>query len=108
MLGQLRAGNIDKALASLTEDAGERFRSVRIEDTGCGMDEAFIRDRLFSPFDSTKGVTGMGIGAYQSRQYLRSIGGDLRVTSVPGEGSCFVLTLPAPTASNQLAGSVRT
>ncbi len=69
---------------------------MRIEDTGTGMTDAFIRDRLFSPFDSTKGVTGMGIGVYQSRQFLRSVGGDLRVTSTPGHGSCFVLTVPVP------------
>ncbi len=80
----------------VTVDSDARYRSVRIEDNGSGMDEAFVRDRLFSPFDSTKGVTGMGIGVYQSRQFLRSVGGELRVTSRPGEGSCFVLTLPVP------------
>jgi putative PEP-CTERM system histidine kinase len=85
----------------VTVESDARFRSVRIEDNGSGMDEAFVRDRLFSPFDSTKGVTGMGIGVYQSRQFLRSVGGDLRVTSAPGEGSCFVLTLPVPRAPAQ-------
>ena len=58
------------------------------------MDEIFVRERLFSPFDSTKGLTGMGIGAYQSREYLRSEGGDIRVSSATGRGSSFVLTLP--------------
>ena len=79
---------------SIESDAN--YRVVRIEDTGSGMTEAFIRDRLFNPFDSTKGVTGMGIGVYQSRQFLRAVGGDLRASSTPGKGSCFVLTVPVP------------
>src|SRR5690606_31642987 len=33
---------------------------VTIADTGCGMDVEFVRDRLFRPFDSTKGEEGMG------------------------------------------------
>ena len=72
--------------------------SVRIlvEDNGCGMDEAFIRERLFRPFDTTKGDTGMGIGAYESREYVRSLGGDIRVWSSPGEGSRFEVLLPVP------------
>ncbi len=67
---------------------------VRIEDTGCGMDAEFIRDRLFKPFDSTKGLTGMGIGAYESREFVRALGGDIHVRSEPGSGSIFQLMLP--------------
>ncbi|NND67341.1 MAG: PEP-CTERM system histidine kinase PrsK, partial [Halioglobus sp.] len=44
---------------------------IEIEDTGIGMDEDFIRQRLFKPFDSTKGLTGMGIGAFESRDFIR-------------------------------------
>ena len=86
----------DSGSITVALESDSMHRSVRIEDTGSGMTDAFIRDRLFSPFDSTKGVTGMGIGVYQSRQFLRSVGGDLRVTSTPGRGSCFVLTIPVP------------
>ena len=67
---------------------------IEIEDTGSGMDEHFLRNRLFKPFDSTKGLTGMGIGAFESREFVRSIGGDIRVTSAPGEGSLFRIVLP--------------
>ena len=38
---------------------------IEVQDTGCGMDPEFIRDRLFRPFESTKGKNGMGIGAYE-------------------------------------------
>ena len=67
---------------------------VSIADDGCGMDPAFIRDRLFRPFDTTKGDTGMGIGAYESRSYLRSIGGDMLVESAPGQGTTVRLVVP--------------
>jgi putative PEP-CTERM system histidine kinase len=65
--------------------------SVTIEDTGKGMDDTFIRERLFKPFFSTKGTQGMGIGAYQIRETLRSMGGSMRVTSQPGEGTTICL-----------------
>ena len=65
-----------------------------IQDTGSGMTEEFIHTRLFKPFESTKGLTGMGIGAYQARQYIRELGGNIEVTSEPGVGSCFSIKLP--------------
>ncbi|MCW8907292.1 MAG: PEP-CTERM system histidine kinase PrsK [Sedimenticola sp.] len=66
---------------------------VEIEDTGSGMDQAFIQKRLFNPFDSTKGLTGMGIGVFESREYIRSLGGEISVKSTPGQGSTFRITL---------------
>ncbi len=67
---------------------------IEIEDSGVGMDEDFIRHRLFKPFDSTKGLTGMGIGVFESRDFIRSIGGDINVSSTPGEGSLFSVMIP--------------
>ena len=67
---------------------------VAISDTGSGMSENFLRDQLFKPFSSTKGLTGMGIGAFESREYVRQLGGDIHVKSSPGEGSCFSIWLP--------------
>lgn len=60
---------------------------VAVIDTGVGMDAQFVRERLFRPFDTTKGARGMGIGAYQIREYLRSLGGDVEVQSEPGRGT---------------------
>ena len=68
--------------------------SLSVVDTGCGMSPEFIKERLFRPFDSTKGSKGMGIGAYQVREYIHSIGGRLRVTSSPGEGTIVIVKLP--------------
>ena len=36
----------------------------------------------------------MGIGAYQAREYLRSVGGDVEVTSTPGQGTTFSFIFP--------------
>ncbi|MBT6208669.1 MAG: PEP-CTERM system histidine kinase PrsK, partial [Woeseia sp.] len=68
--------------------------TVRISDSGCGMTPDFIRERLFRPFDSTKGSQSMGIGAYQAREYVRELGGQLVVSSTPGDGTAFTLNLP--------------
>ena len=65
-----------------------------IQDTGEGMTEEFIESQLFKPFESTKGLTGMGIGAYQAREYVRNVGGNIDVTSEPGVGSCFTIRFP--------------
>jgi putative PEP-CTERM system histidine kinase len=67
---------------------------IEVVDTGRGMDAEFVRDRLFRPFDTTKGAKGMGIGAFQTREFVRSAGGDVRVSSSPGSGTAFVILLP--------------
>jgi putative PEP-CTERM system histidine kinase len=73
---------------------GDGWARVEIEDNGGGMSEEFISARLFKPFETTKGLTGMGIGAYESREFARALGGDLSVRSRPGKGSVFVFKIP--------------
>jgi len=67
--------------------------TIEVQDTGCGMDNDFIRERLFRPFDSTKGKSGMGIGVYETRDYIHRLGGDLEVISRVGEGTTFRIRL---------------
>jgi putative PEP-CTERM system histidine kinase len=66
---------------------------ISITDTGAGMTTEFVRDRLFRPFDTTKGAQGMGIGAYQAREFVRKMGGDLLVDSVVSEGTTVRISL---------------
>lgn len=73
---------------------------VEIEDDGIGMNEHFVQHRLFKPFDSTKGLTGMGIGAFESREFIRSLGGNINVQSKPGQGSVFRVSIPCVEESN--------
>jgi putative PEP-CTERM system histidine kinase len=68
---------------------------IEIEDTGCGMDAQFIRERLFRPFDTTKGNAGMGIGVYESREFIASLGGKMEVESKPGVGTLFKIYIPS-------------
>ncbi|MHB8533830.1 MAG: XrtA/PEP-CTERM system histidine kinase PrsK [Sulfuricaulis sp.] len=67
---------------------------IEIEDSGCGMEESFISARLFRPFQTTKGSSGMGIGVYEAREFVRSLGGDVYVDSKPGLGTVFRIHLP--------------
>ncbi len=67
---------------------------VAIIDDGSGMDSEFVKHRLFRPFHSTKGAKGMGIGAYQARELVLSLGGDVEVDSHPGTGTTFSFILP--------------
>ena len=67
---------------------------IDVVDTGCGMDAAFIRERLFRPFDTTKTERGFGIGAYQAREFVRQCGGGVDVDSATGRGTRFTIRLP--------------
>ncbi len=75
-------------------DRDEQWAVVEIEDDGCGMNTEFISRRLFRPFDTTKGNAGMGIGVYESREFVRSRGGEIQVSSEPGHGTTFRLNFP--------------
>ena len=66
---------------------------VEVGDTGQGMTPEFIRERLFKPFQSTK-QAGMGIGAYESAQYIRELGGELQVESKENMGTRVTMILP--------------
>ena len=96
-------GHIIQNAQDATDKDGEVTISVKtspgfavlfIQDTGSGMSEDFIKNNLFKPFESTKGLTGMGIGAYQSREYIKKMGGVIDVTSQLGVGSCFTVKIP--------------
>jgi putative PEP-CTERM system histidine kinase len=73
----------------------DEWALLEVQDTGSGMDGQFISERLFRPFETTKGNAGMGIGAYESREYIREHGGDVEVESEPGKGTIFRIRLPA-------------
>lgn len=74
----------------------ERFSGqvqVEVGDTGAGMEEEFVRNRLFRPFNTTK-HNGMGIGTYESSQYIRELGGSINVKSELGRGTRITVLLP--------------
>lgn len=83
-----REGKIVVRLAQLNGSA-----VIEINDTGQGMSEEFIRERLFKPFESTKSA-GMGIGVFESREYIHELGGRIEVASRPTIGTTFRIILP--------------
>jgi len=87
----------------LTLSRDDRYARIDIQDDGMGMDEDFIRERLFKPFYSTKGLTGMGIGAHECRDFVRSLGGRVEVASRPGKGTRFSILLPLDRPDEQVS-----
>lgn len=76
----------------LQQSAGRAL--VEVGDTGVGMSPEFIQTRLFRPFNSTK-TSGMGIGSYESFQYVKELGGSIDVKSELGRGTVVTLLLPS-------------
>jgi len=93
---------VQNALDATAGDAVVRVRLFRddafvvleVTDSGAGMSPEFVRDRLFKPFETSK-PTGMGIGVYESAQYVASLGGQILYDSTPGVGTCVRVRLPA-------------
>ena len=66
---------------------------IEVTDSGAGMAPEFVRDRLFKPFQTTK-ETGMGVGVYESAQYVTGLGGRILVDSTPDSGTRVRVVLP--------------
>jgi signal transduction histidine kinase len=62
------------------------------------MSADFVRNRLFTPFVSTK-PGGFGIGAFEARELIHAMRGRLEVESREGLGSRFTIRLPLAPAS---------
>ena len=84
------------------QDCGDGRLRVVVEDTGCGMSADFLRERLSRPFQTTK-ASGMGIGVFETRQYLKEIGGGVHFESEPGRGTRVTLELPRVTRDHSAA-----
>jgi signal transduction histidine kinase len=71
--------------------------TVEVSDDGIGMSAEFIQQRLFKAFQTTK-ESGMGIGVYESNQYVTSLGGHMTIESTQGVGTQVSIVLPAVAA----------
>ena len=85
----LDTGRVELSLAEEQQNA-----VIKVIDNGHGMDKQFISERLFKPFDTTKGNAGMGIGVYEAQDYINKHSGQLDVISKPGKGTIFTIQFP--------------
>jgi signal transduction histidine kinase len=79
-------------IAAGTTDDGKPFFSVG--DTGEGMGQRFIEEKLFRPFATTK-RRGVGLGLYTCREVVVANGGSIAVDSQEGVGTTFRVVLPS-------------
>lgn len=92
----LEAMHDEGTLGLRTRLARRRGRSrilIEISDTGSGMSEEFIRQRLFRPFTSTK-QEGLGLGLYTIRQVMSLHDGTVRILSARDAGTRIRFYLP--------------
>ncbi|KAA8999256.1 aerobic respiration two-component sensor histidine kinase ArcB [Affinibrenneria salicis] len=84
-------------------EQGDRLR-FEVEDSGMGI-PAEEQEKIFAMYYQVKDqlggkpATGTGIGLSVSKRLAQNMGGDIQVRSVPGQGSCFTLTVRAPEAA---------
>lgn len=65
---------------------------IAVQDSGSGMDDA-VQARLFEPFFTTR-TEGTGLGLAIVRSVVEAHGGEISVSSRPGQGSTFTVRLP--------------
>jgi signal transduction histidine kinase len=99
---QAMDATINESGHTLTLSGQENNGSVllSIKDTGAGI---AMRDlgRIFEPYYTTKGHKGTGMGLYLAQQIVTAHGGSIEVRSAPGQGTEFVVRLPASPAKTR-------
>ena len=111
---EVDAGIVRSALANIIENAVEACRSDRsgrtheisfevtqdadhiyfnVSDNGIGMDES-TRANVFTPYFSSKGERGTGLGLFISNRILSQHGGGITLDSIPDTGSRFSIKIP--------------
>lgn len=89
----------EKGAVTVRVDTSDDEAVIIVEDNGSGMDQEFIQNRLFKPFETTKRGKGMGIGVYQAKEYTLLLGGNVTVDSTLGKGTRFIVSLPLAEAN---------
>jgi signal transduction histidine kinase/DNA-binding response OmpR family regulator len=91
-------GTVTLSLSRAQPDSGPARFTFHVSDTGIGMNEEQL-GRLFQAFtqadsSTTRHYGGTGLGLTITRHFASMLGGTIQVTSKPGEGSSFIMSLP--------------
>lgn len=76
---------------------GKPYAVIEVSDTGCGISEKDV-ETIFNRFyrsDPTSGIEGSGIGLHMVKEYVKLHEGEVEVHSKLGEGTSFVIHIPA-------------
>ncbi|WP_374090352.1 ATP-binding protein [Methylomicrobium lacus] len=94
----------ERGRVTLTANYVEGHCLIAIEDTGCGIAEQDL-ESIFAPFTQLNEDDfirpGLGLGLAITRELIHLMGGTIRVSSQPGTGSRFSVSLPLPSAEDQ-------
>ncbi|MEW8314860.1 MAG: XrtA/PEP-CTERM system histidine kinase PrsK [Candidatus Thiodiazotropha endolucinida] len=108
MIKNAQEASQEDGKVDVTVDRDNNYAVITIEDNGVGMDALFIKERLFRPFQTTKGNAGMGIGVYETREYVNSLNGKMKVESVKGVGTKFEISIPLEVAGQAINNHIST
>jgi signal transduction histidine kinase len=97
---------LENAVDACTKDAGKTYHKIvfgvrqdsthvifAVFDNGIGMDADTVA-KLFTPFFSSKGRRGTGLGLFISHKIVRQHCGEILVKSTPGQGTLFTIKIP--------------
>ena len=82
---------------TLRQTSDEKHIRISVSDTGCGIAKESV-SRIFDKFyqeDSSHSKEGNGLGLALVKRVLELMDGEIQITSEPGKGSTFIVTLPA-------------
>ena len=84
----------EPTVSVITKNEGSKI-SISVKDNGNGIPE-HIKEKIFQPFFTTKPTgQGTGLGLSLSYDIVKSHGGELRMENQKGEGSIFIIKIPA-------------
>lgn len=89
-----------------TRVAPDRTLRIQVEDNAGGI-PAEVLPRIFTPFFTTKGAKGTGLGLAMTKKFIEDMGGRIDVRTEEGKGTTFEITLPLESGEVRLEEEAR-